>query len=311
MGLFRQDAPDPPPVQIKLPSAPTTSAAAIALEARRLAAERSKPHLDWADDESKRAIDEHLKSLGVFFTDVKTRSPQFAEDVLSLGSKARLVADKLPFTRTDRHANYLRDRFGARLFTPDQLAKSVELVVKSYTASVQSTESVMLVKIKADVADLPSGSLPQFATKESLERAFATAIEEAAGKAQVNLGSDAFQLVVSEIAGTVLVQVAVKLGVSAGILGTGAATSWATFGVSVVAGFVIDYVVSWVWDWWSDPEGDLAKMMNEKLDHIHRLIVDGDGTNPGLRARLVEVHQKRTLVRRQAVGELIEGKVQP
>ena len=300
VSLFRGKTPDPPPVQLKRPP-----------EARREAVERAKPHLDWADAEAQRLVDEQLRSLDVFFGDVKKRTPRFAEDVLSWGSKWRLVADKLPYTRPDRHQEFLRERFGARLFTPDHLAQAVEFVVKSYVDSVLSTEGVMLVKIKADIQDLPQATLPQFATKDAMERAFQIAIEEAAQKAQVDLRSDVIRELASTIAGEVMAMVAVRLGVSAGILSAGAGTSWATLGVGMVVGLIVDQIVSWVWNWWTDPVGDLTKMMNEKLDHIHSLIVNGDGTKPGLRAKLLELHDRRKLVRWQALNNMIERTVQP
>lgn len=264
LSLFREKKLDQPAVPQK--STP---------EARRIAFERSKPHLDKADAESQRLIDEHIRTLDVFFDDVKKRTPAFAEDVLGWSSKWRLVVDKLPYTRTDRNQEYLREQFNNRLFTPDQLAQTVEMVTKGYVASIQNIERQMLVGIKADIQDLPRSSLPHFSTKEATERAFQGAIETAAQKAQASMRDEAIRSLV--------------------------------FQMSVVQ----NQILSWLWSWFSDPAGDLAKAMNDKLDQIHKLIIDGEGTKPGLRAQLMELHEKRKPVRRQAVNEMIEGKVQP
>lgn len=298
--LFREKSADPTPVRIQLPP-----------DAKRVAAERAKPHMEWADAQSLKAVDDHLASLSDYLEEVKKRTPKFAEEVLGWGSKWRVVVDRLPRTRTDRHEIYLRERFAAHIFTSEQLSQSIEAVVKGYTSSVQSTEGLMLVKIKADIADLPQASLPQFASKESLERAFAVALENAAQKVQVDLRNDAMREVASIIAGQVLTMVAVRLGVSGGILAAGAGSSWVTLGIGLAVGFIVDWVVQQIWNWWADPVGDMSKMLNGKLDVIHKLIVDGDGTNPGLQGKLLELHEKRKQVRRQAVGDLIEGKVQP
>jgi hypothetical protein len=212
--LFREKPADPTPVKIQLPP-----------DAKKIAAERAKPHMEWADAQSLKAVDDHLASLSAYFEEVKKRTPKFAEEVLGWGSKWRVVVDKMPFTRTDRHEIYLRERFAAHIFTSEQLSQSIEAVVKGYTSSVQSTEGLMLVKIKADIADLPQASLPQFASKESLERAFAVALENAAKKVQVDLRNDVIRQVASTIAGEVLTMVAVRLGVSGGILAAGAGSS--------------------------------------------------------------------------------------
>jgi len=280
-------------------------------DAKKIAAERAKPHMDWADAQSLKAVDDHLASLSAYFEEVKKRTPKFAEEVLGWGSKWRVVVDKMPFTRTDRHEKYLRERFEAHIFTSEQLSQSIEAVVKGYISSVQSTEGLMLVKIKADIADLPQASLPQFASKESLELASAEALENAATKVQVDLRNDATRQVASIIAGEVLSMVAVRLGVSGGILAAGAGSSWATLGIGLAVDIIVDWVVEKIWNWWADPVGDMSKMLNGKLDEMHKLIVDGDGTNPGLRGKLLELHEKRKQVRRQAVGDLIEGNVQP
>ncbi|MCC6239013.1 MAG: hypothetical protein IT448_01745 [Phycisphaerales bacterium] len=270
-----------------------------------------EPSLKWADDQSLKAVDDHLASLSAYFEEIKKQTPAFAEEILGWRSKWYIGVDHLPFTRTDRHETYLRERFAAHIFTSEQLSQSIEAVVKHYIASVQSTEGRMLVDIKADIAGLPQASLPQFASKESLERAFATALENAAKKVQVDLRKDAIREIASAIAGDVLGMVALRLGLSAGILAAGAASSWVTLGVGLAVAIIVDYVVGKIWDWWADPVGDMSRMLNEKLDEIHKLIVDGDGTNPGLRGKLLELHEKRKQVRRQAIGDLIEGKVQP
>jgi hypothetical protein len=104
----------------------------------------------------------------------------------------------------------------------------------------------------------------------------------------------------------VLTQVAVRLGVSAGILGAGASTSWATFGAGLVVGLIVDQLVSWIWDWWADPRGSLATELNAKLDSLHALIVDGDAQTPGLRTALGEFARHRAELRRAAVLDLLQ-----
>ncbi len=100
--------------------------------------------------------------------------------------------------------------------------------------------------------------------------------------------------------------VIVSLSVSAGILGVGTASSAETLGIGLVVSLLVDQIVSWVWDWWRDPVGDLTVKMNEKLDQIHGLIVNGVGISPGLRQRLEELSKKRAALRRAAISGLLQ-----
>lgn len=302
VSLFTPKPAPPSPVQVKLPPLP-----AIAADTVRIALERAKPHLDWADEQTAKAVSEHLQVFDLFFRDVKTRTPRFSRDILSYSSKWRLVADKLPYTRTDRHAEFLRKTFSEDLFSPDQLTDVLQQVRNNYVDSINAAENLMLVKIRADVADLPAADLPQFSDGAKLRVAFDRALEEATQHVSADLRADVSREAVSAIMSEVLVLVGVRLGVSAGILGVGAGSSWATLGVGLVVAVIVDQVVSWVWDWWRDPVGDATTKINLKLDELQKLIIDGDGTSPGLRGRLEKLARDRAVIRRNAVLELIKS----
>ena len=100
-------------------------------------------------------------------------------------------------------------------------------------------------------------------------------------------------------------QVAVRLGISAGILGTGAASGWATLGIGVVVGIIVDQIVSWVWDWWADPTGNLASNLDAKLDEMRTLICDGDSKVEGLRQRFQALATERVKIRETAILDLL------
>ena len=104
--------------------------------------------------------------------------------------------------------------------------------------------------------------------------------------------------------GEVLTQVAIRLGVSAGILGTGAASSWATLGIGLVVGIVIDQIVMTIWNSWSDPEGKLVDSLNQQLDLMQRIICDGDQDTKGLAQHFAEIANSRSSLRRKAVLEI-------
>jgi hypothetical protein len=312
VSLF--DKPDAPtPAVLKLPATqPVASKPAptgpSAQEVRRRATGRAMPVLDEADRQSQAAVAEHLRAVDDFFAQAKRGTPGFAKQVLGWGSKWRLVADKMPFTRTDRHAQFLRKAFHDRLFTPDALTKVIEQTVKGYGGSVSGIENRMLVRLRSDVSDLPPSMLPAFGDDAQLRQAFDRALAQATERVGADLRADVGRETMSLVAGEVMTMVAVRLGVSAGILSVGAGSSWATFGIGAVVGLVVDQAVTWVWNWWRDPAGDLTTKMNAKLDEIRTLIVDGDGRGaPGLRARLDAVARDRATVRRAAVLRLIQS----
>jgi hypothetical protein len=301
------------PAVLKLPAtkpaaSPPVQAGPSIEEIRQLAAQRAGPVLDQADRESQAAVAEHLRAVDDFFAQAKRGTPGFAKAVLGWGSKWRLVADKLPFTRTDRHAEFLRKAFHDRLFTPEALTKVMEQTVKGYGDSVGGIENRMLVRLRSDVGDLPPAMFPAFGDDAQLRAAFDRALAQATERVGADLKADVGRETMSLVAGEVMTMVAVRLGVSAGILSAGAGSSWATFGIGAVVGLVVDQAVTWVWNWWRDPVGDLSTKMNAKLDEIRTLIVEGDGRGaPGLRARLEVVSRDRAKVRRAAILKLIQS----
>lgn len=268
----------------------------------------AQPHLDRAEQECERIIEEHVKVLDTFFADSKTNTRTFAEEALSWGSKWRLVADKVPFTTGGQHEKYIRERFEEHVFKPSDLEIAVKQVVSSYLTHVRSVENKMLVDLRTDVAAFPSVYLLAQLDEETI----AVSYEEALARVTDATGGEVATEIVSLIAGEVLGRVAVRLGVSSGVLAIGGASGWATFGVGVVVGLIVDQIVSWVWDRWADPKGSLAADLDKKLDEIHRLIVDGaDGDDQakavqGLRGRLKQSAHERIAVRRQAVLTLLQ-----
>ena len=162
--------------------------------------------------------------------------------------------------------------------------------------------------LEVRVFDLEPAALPAFTDPSTLQAAFEDAMRVALDRTRADLRADVTREAVSLVAGEVLTMVAVRLGVSGGILAAGAGSSWATFGVGLVVAVIVDQVVSWVWDWWRDPEGDVSRKMNDKLDEIRTLIVEGDGAaRPGLRQRLDDLATNRDKLRRAAMAEMIEG----
>lgn len=297
------------------PSSPTVeeTVAPVAVEAPPAAPKPppspeklARPHLQWADARCAKALDEQLVRLREFFSASKQNTRVFATRALSWSSKWRLVADYVPFTRHDRHPTFLRQQFEEHVFRPDDLEKAVKLAIDAYLAEVRSIEGMMLVRLRQDVAEFPTAFVLAGTEPEQLQATFDEAIRKASLAAGSSLRGDVASELVSLIAGEVLTQAAVRLGVSAGILGAGAASSWATLGVGVVVGLIVDQLVSWVWNWVADPVGDLAQSLDAKIDELRDLIIRGDDHVQGLRPRLKQFALERARIRRAAVLGLLQ-----
>ena len=107
-----------------------------------------------------------------------------------------------------------------------------------------------------------------------------------------------------------MAQVAIRMGVSAGILSTGAASGWATLGIGLVAGILVDQLVTRIWDWWSEPEVELQYQVSKQLSSVHDLICKGELGPPdtsgrpsasGLDGRFDQWITERNQIRRDAI----------
>ncbi len=277
--------------------------------------ELAAPHLEWAQRECGQRLYRELIPIEDFFRDAKRNAPAFSKAALNWSSKWRLMADYVPGTKGDRHDTYLRSEFEKLLFTPAKLEQVIDNSIRNYQLQIESIENEMLVRIRKGALDFPDNYQLAAISKDELQSNYEQAINRVIDKSQSDFTRSAGGEVVSLIAGEVLTQVAIRLGISAGILGTGAAASPYTLGLGIVVGVIVDQLVTWVYDRTADPKAELVKELNKKFDEIRGLILDGppaakDGTKePGLRERLRTYAEQRGEVRRQAVLEMLQARM--
>lgn len=275
-------------------------------EVRREAAKRTLQQLDWAEEESRRRIDGCLRPIGAFFAHAKDRLPLFAEDALSWTSERYLVADYVwPWSSGDWQRDFLQERWERHLFAPDDLTKLIQRSAQEYADAMNQTEQEMLIRMRLDVEDLPHEALPEFADEQRLAVEFRGAIDAAVKHAQMDVGRQIELFVVAEVAERVLARVALQLAPRAGLLGAGAVASPYSLGLSMLAALIINYLIELVWDWWADPKGTLVDEIAGQLDGLRRMIVEGDGTAPGLRGEFEEYARQRAGLRANAIASLL------
>ncbi len=263
------------------------------------------PHLDFAEERIAEAARKHFGGIDSLFERSRSQTGPFAKSALGWGSKWRLVADATPFTRGDRHAEFLRAQFEGQVLRGEDLTKTIEQAVNAFLAEIRSVESKMLADLRVDVEDLAATNRLSLLDEDALRSHFDAAIECAMQVSGLDLQSNVGSQLVSIIVGEVLTQVAVRLGVSAGILGTGAASGWATLGIGILVGLVIDQIVSAVWNHWNDPTKNLEEELNYQLKVMQRMICYGDDRTKGLAQHFDEIAKTRAELRRTAIFQLL------
>ena len=264
----------------------------------------AQPHLERAEQRIDDATRKHFDALDHLFERSRSQANGFAKSALGWGSKWRIVADATPFTRGDRHPQYLKEQFELQVLKGEDLTKAIEQSVTEFLAEIRSVESQMLVDLRVDVEDLSQQTKIGRMDAAELQSHFDAAIENAMLVSGVDLQSNISSQLVSIVVGEVLTQVAVRLGVSAGILGAGAASGWATLGIGVVVGLVIDQIVSAIWAQWSDPTKNLEFELTHQLKVMQRVLCYGDEQTKGLVQQFEAIAKSRAELRRIAVLQL-------
>jgi hypothetical protein len=314
-GVIAYQKSPPVPVPVEKPLAAESQTVTAEEPRAPTPAELAAPHLEWAQRECGLRLYQELTPVEDFFRDAKKNAPEFSKTALSWSSKWRLMADYVPGTKGGRHEKFLRAEFEKTLFTPDDLGQVITRSIRGYQLQIESIENEMLVRIRAGAREFPDNYKLAAISKDELQANYEKAIARVIAKSQSDFARSASGEVVSLIAGEVLTQVAIRLGISAGILGTGAAASPYTLGLGIVVGVIVDQLVTLVWDWAADPKAELTKELNKKFDEIRGLILDGPPADkegkqePGLRARLRTYSEQRGEVRRQAVLEMLEARM--
>ncbi len=260
-------------------------------------------HLGWADQEVIGGLAPQLAPVRDFFQEARSRTRLFAEDALGFNSKWKLASDY--FSGGKEHQQFLEERFAARIFSPEQLAKVVEQAAAGYLRHLDDVDAIVLVNLQADLADASPGELRAGVDPQAIGQALDTAIRDAVRAVEADFRGLVGQQLVSFVAGEVLTLASIEFATSAGILSVGASSGVVTFGVGIIVGIIVDYIVSWAYDKLVDPAGEMSSKLNQKLSELENLILFGNGVQAGLEGRLQEYAQRRSQVRNVAIQSAV------
>lgn len=292
-------------IVVGLSNAGTTPPERAEINAQGGVSEVFSKHLGWAEAASQGGVEAATKPIREFFAEARVRSRSFAEEVLSFNSKWKLVTDYVSGSK--EHDEFLQERFGSFLFTPEELDGVVKGSLDGYLSYLRDVDAELLVRLQADLADIPLESLSTELNHDRIQQLLAEAMQSAAVAAEGDLKGMVGREVVSMTAGEILTVVGMRLMTSAGILSAGASSGAVSLGAGLAAGIAADFVVSEIYDQMFDPVGELRRQIDLKLSEVEALILSGTEETPGLESFLREYSGHRSQARQKALDSAFRG----
>ena len=252
----------------------------------RLAAwNQVQPRIQQTDEATKNEASQSSQQIREFFAERKKNARHFAEDMLCLSSKWAYVKG---MWSSGSHESYLQECFRRNLFSPDELKGLIESAVSRYVSEIQGRENQLLVDIRADLegSELAAPQyLPSLISDAEFKQQYDAMLQQVVPLLAKEMGVSVTREIISwagsEIAAELLMEIGVslatELGVSSGIIAAGASSSVVTFGVGLAAAFLVDMALDTIMRQAGyDPEGEIAAKVCETLDHIERIILEGE-----------------------------------
>ncbi|MEZ6064115.1 MAG: hypothetical protein R3B90_00050 [Planctomycetaceae bacterium] len=250
-----------------------------------------KRQLRLGGGQSLSGVDEQSAPVHEFFRSARSKTRDYAGEVLGWSSKWKLVKDYV--TSGEEHSEFLRERFNAMVFSEDELNQVVEAVVAAHLRHIEDVESEMLVRLEADLERLPADTFSSTIDRAAIAATLEVALQDAVSSAQGDLRAAVGRELASWIAGEIITQATIQLATSTGILSTGAASGTVTFGVGIVVGLIVDAIVTEIYNQAYDPAGKLSDTLNNHLWQLETLVLEGTGNSPGLLPRLRQYTRQR------------------
>lgn len=260
-------------------------------------------HLAWADSQGRGDLTTRVTPIREFFSEARMGTRAFAEEALGWRSKWKLVSDLV--TSGDEHATFLKERFAALVFSAEALEAVVQSTVTGHVRHLENVDSELLVRLQADLAEVPDLQLSGVVDPQVIRASLAEAVRQAISAVEGELRNEVGYELAGYIAGEILTTATLRLAASSGILTAGAASGTVTFGAGLVVGLIVDAVLSWAYDELFDPAGELSRQLDQTLGALEQQILTGDQSGPGLIQRLQDYGSRRSSARNSAIRSLV------
>lgn len=258
------------------------------VKAREALWARVVPELEQLEDRSWDDVKEAIGSIETFFKERRGGIKPFVSELLSYWGKLQQVRGAVDPAARQR---YLQDCFNRHLFTPGDLDKALESAISQVLSKVEARENQLLVEIRADLSDGELGSRPLppcLLDEAAFRRQYESLLAEVAPELSRDLGVEISKqlldwTVVSPLLAKIGADLAVRLGISGAVLGSGFASGTVTFGISVVTGILVDRFLTWIFrEAGHDPEAKLAAMTDRSIEQIEDIITIGYWMEPDI-----------------------------
>jgi hypothetical protein len=256
------------------------------------------------------------------FAKGRNGSKAFAAEALSWSGKWALVKGTLGIGGRNAHRAFLAEVFARQVFSEQELRTAMEGAVNAYLLDLDGVENEMLVRLRADLADLDhSGQiLPSYLrSDEAFRREYRQladrVIQTMKTDLGVTLGREVGLLVASEVVTQAALQAArtaaAEMGIEAGVLGAGASSTVATLGIGMVIAVILDYVLDAVFKVAGyDPAAKIADQVRTSLDKTKAALTCEGGwfaKSGALRQQMEKLHEARSILRQQTVALILKG----
>lgn len=274
---------------------------------------RAEDALAHADAASEAALEARVAELDLFFAGQKAGAPAFADEVLGLWGKLTYAENLLvdaantlqaffsgqPTYGPDANRKLLDavcDAFYLHVLEPGEVDAAMKRAADGYASDLRAIEATLF-------GDPASGgdTIDPHALVASLGFApSAFSFDGAADIAAKDLGVGLVQYLIADQLGNAAMAVLEGLAESLGIAG---AIDWkakfaAGQGLDAAADAGLDSLRKQLG---YTPEENIIRHAERAVDEARRELIDGSGDEPGFRARLRALHDKRALWRREAV----------
>jgi type II secretory pathway pseudopilin PulG len=284
------------------------------------------------DRKDQEALTLCLRDLNEYLGSLKQGVPGFVEETYSFGSRAsflwNMAGDFLTNlfssgTHRDKAGEQLRGIWNRHLFSAKDVDHSILTIIKGFTHNLAANRNEMALQVQADLQKFVDreGLHIKFSEK-SLRDAIENNIQSASSKyIGTTLGADIIALCGSELAarGVILLvnklaaemaaQAAARAGstlaAEAGAEAAGEAIGGlVSFGIFIVVGIIVDYGVT------EYAKKSMTESLNGEIDILKNTIMDGNGSEAGLRRALTSALEAYNRDKHEALKEAVYDSIE-
>ena len=220
-------------------------------------------------------------------------------------------------------SDFIQEKFARYLFTDQELSEDIEIALMQFQMAVRGNQNEMLDEIRLAITASDLTDVPAIKTEDVVEDITQQLQDFGEDSAQATLVRGITVKVASAAGGAagefLLSQLVVELASMAGAASTaagGATAGGAAVGggggslggpLGAAAGIAVGVVIGGVIDWWmsSKFEEQMTQTLNQMIDEMTQIAIEGSDQNPGLATGL----QGSCDFLLQSHREFIKGKI--